>query len=52
MLRNSAWMLVLAAIVLVSGMVGCASDRPSRSTRSDSPYAAGASSVPSGGSCH
>lgn len=52
MLRNPAWMLVLAAIILVSGVVGCASDKPSRSTRSDSPYASGASSAPSGGSCH
>lgn len=52
MLRNFAWMLILAAIVLVSGTVGCASDRPSRSSRSDSPYASGASVAPSGGSCH
>jgi hypothetical protein len=52
MLRNSAWMLILAVIVLLTGVVGCASDKPSRSTRNDSPYASGASSAPSGASCH
>jgi len=52
MLRNSAWMLILAVVVLMAGVVGCASDKPSRSTRSDSPYASGVNSAPSGGSCH
>ena len=52
MLRNSAWMLILAVVVLMAGVVGCASDKPSKSTRSDSPYAAGAADSASHGSCH
>jgi hypothetical protein len=52
MFKNSAWMLILAVIVLLAGVVGCASDKPSKSTRSDSPYASGVNSASSGGSCH
>lgn len=52
MLRNPAWMLILAVFVLLAGVAGCASDESKRSTRGDSPYASGANSAPSGGSCH
>lgn len=52
MLRNPAWMLILAVVVLMVSAVGCASDKPSKSSRSDSPYASGVSDAPSGGSCH
>lgn len=51
MFRNSAWMLVLAVIVLLTGMVGCASDKSSRSTR-EAPYASGTADSASHGSCH
>jgi hypothetical protein len=50
MLRNSAWMLVLTVIVLMAGVVGCASTESNRSTR-DSGYASGVDSA-SHGSCH
>lgn len=52
MLRNPAWMLILAVVVLMVNVIGCASDDSSRRVRTDSPYSAGASSAPSGGSCH
>ncbi len=52
MLRNPAWMLILAVVVLMVSVIGCASDDSSRRAHTDSPYAAGATSAPSGGSCH
>lgn len=52
MLRNSAWKLVLAAVVLMAGVVGCASDNSNRSTRSDSTDAVRAADSASHGSCH
>ncbi len=52
MLRNFAWMLILAVVVLMAGVVGCASDKSSRSTRNDSPYASGVANSASHGSCH
>ena len=52
MLRSSAWMLILAGVVLLMGMVGCESDGSRRSTRSESPYASGVADSGSHGSCH
>ncbi len=49
MLRNSAWMLILAVVVALSGVFGCASTESSRSTR-DSGYASGVNSASSHGS--
>jgi hypothetical protein len=51
MLRNSARMLILAVIVLLAGVVGCASTGSSGSPR-DSSYASGAESGAGHGSCH
>lgn len=52
MLRTSAWMLVLAVVVLLASVVGCASDEGSSSSRRDSPYASGTADSASHGSCH
>lgn len=52
MSRKFARMLILAAVGLMAGVVGCASDKSSRSTGSDSSYAAGAADSASHGSCH
>jgi len=52
MLRHSARMLILAVVVLMASVIGCASDESSRSTRSDSPYASGVADSASHGSCH
>jgi len=51
MLRNPAWTLILAVIVLLAGVVGCASDKSRRSTR-DSAYASGADNASSHAPCH
>ncbi|MHB1035107.1 MAG: hypothetical protein ACYC35_19800 [Pirellulales bacterium] len=54
MFRNCARMLVLTVIVLVAGVIGCASDpaSKSKSTRDDSPNASGADNSAAHGSCH
>ena len=52
MSRKFAWMLILAAFVLMAGVVGCASDESSRATSKDSPYASGRDNGGSNGSGH
>lgn len=52
MWRNSAWMLILALVVVMASASGCASDESRKSTRSDSPYSSGVADSASHGSCH
>ena len=50
-MKFRAWTLFCVVIVLLAGVVGCASTESNRTTR-DSGYASGADSASSHGSCH
>lgn len=52
MARNVARTLILAVIVLMAGVAGCASNESGRSTRRDSPYPSGVADSAAHGSCH
>jgi len=51
MSKNPAWTLILTVIIVLGGVVGCASDKSRRSTR-DSAYASDADNASSHAPCH